>query len=328
MKYFICMAFSALIFCSLTPFHQAFASDPLPSWKEGSTKQTIIKFVSGTTTKTSPSFIKPSERIAVFDNDGTLWAEKPVYFQLYYTFDRIKGLVDKNPQWRTEPPFSFVINGEYEKALAGGKQDLLKLVTASHSSIDVNSFQVNVRQWLIDAKHPSMNKPYTDLVYLPMLELLEYLRSKGYKTYIVSGGGIDFLRVFSEQIYGVPPEQVIGTSLKAEYKIVDGIPTIQKRPQVNFIDDKAGKPVGIQHHIGRKPVIAVGNSDGDYQMLQWTTSQSGPSLGLIVHHTDSKREWAYDRDSHVGKLDKGLEDAEKMGWKLIDMKKDWEKIFK
>jgi hypothetical protein len=273
------------------------------------------------------SFIKPSERIAVFDNDGTLWAEQPLYFQALFAFDQIAMMAPQHPEWKTEEPFASVLKGDIKGDLAGGEEALLKIIMASHSGMTTDEFSELARDWLNVAKHPKTQKPYTQMVYQPMLELLDYLRDNHFKTFIVSGGGIDFLRVFSEEVYGIPPEQVIGSSIKSEFKLIDGQPVITRKPELNFIDDKAGKPIGIFQHIGRRPIAAFGNSDGDLQMLQWTCLNRKNSLCALVHHTDEKREWAYDKKSSIGQLNKAIPIAEKEGWLLIDMKNEWEVIY-
>ncbi|AOS98143.1 haloacid dehalogenase-like hydrolase [Microbulbifer aggregans] len=303
------------------------AADPLPSWNEGDTKQAIVSFVTKTTGEGSPDFVPAGQRIATFDNDGTLWAEKPIYFQLLYAIDKVKQMAPQHPEWKQKEPFASIIKGDTKKALEGGEPALMQLIAATHTGMTGEEFQDSVKQWLATARHPETNKPYTEMIYQPMLELLNYLRANGYKTFIVSGGGIDFLRAFAESTYGIPPEQVVGSSLKAKYEERDGKPVIVKLPEVNLIDDKAGKPVGIYQHIGRRPVFAAGNSDGDYEMLQWATAGEGPHFGLLVHHTDGKRAWAYDRKSHVGQLNKALDAAPKAGWTVVDMKDDWKVIF-
>ncbi|MET0089600.1 MAG: HAD family hydrolase [Candidatus Thiodiazotropha sp.] len=305
----------------------ALAADPLPSWNEGKTKAAIVKFVEAVTTDGSKSFIPATDRIAVFDNDGTLWSEKPVYFQLLFAMDRVKAEASKHPEWKNEQPFKAVLEGDMEALAAAGEEGLLKLVMATHGNTTTDEFAGIVEQWLATAKHPKTGKPYTDMVYQPMLELLAYLRQNGFKTYIVSGGGIEFMRPWAERVYGVPPEQVIGSSIKVEYRMTDSGPVLMRLPEINFIDDKAGKPVGIHQFIGKVPVFAAGNSDGDMQMLEWTSAGKGPRFGLIVHHTDAKREWAYDRKTHVGKLDKALDKAESAGWVLVDMMRDWKMIY-
>lgn len=305
----------------------AIAADPLPSWNEGATKQAILGFVEKVTSE-GADFVPPAERIAVFDNDGTLWAEQPLYFQAFYLFDRVKALAPQHPEWATEEPFASVLKGDYKSALAGGEHGLLAMAAATHAGLTSEEFSASVNDWLATAKHPFTGKAYTDMVYQPMLELLDHLRANGFKTFIVSGGGIDFMRPWTERVYGIPPEQVIGSSLKAAYEVREGKPVIVKRPELDFIDDKAGKPVGIHQHIGRRPIFAAGNSDGDFEMLEWTTSGEGPRLGILIHHTDAEREFAYDRESHVGKLARGLDEAPQRGWSLIDMKSDWKTIYK
>lgn len=303
------------------------AADPLPSWNEGAAKQAILAFVEKTTME-GPDFVPPAGRIAVFDNDGCLWAEQPMYFQAFYIFDRIKALAPQHPEWTTEEPFASVLKGDVKGALAGGEKALLAMAAATHAGLTAEEFSAAVTEWLATAKHPVTGKAYTDMVYQPMLELLAYLRANGFKTFIVSGGGIDFMRPWTERVYGIPPEQVVGSSLKAAYEMRDGKPVIVKLPELNFIDDKAGKPVGIHQHIGRRPIFAAGNSDGDFEMLEWTTSGEGPRFGMLVHHTDAEREFAYDRESHVGKLNKGLDEGPEKGWTIVDMKNDWAAVYK
>jgi len=303
----------------------AIAADPLPSWNDGPAKSAITGFVTKVTTAGS-DFVPPEERIAVFDNDGCLWAEQPMYFQAFYIFDRIKQLAPQHPEWKDKEPFASVLRGDLKAALAGGEKSLLDMAMATHAGITTEEFDKSVGVWLATAKHPITGKPYTQMVYQPMLELLAHLRANGFKTFIVSGGGIDFLRVFAEKSYGVPPEQVIGSSIKAKYELRDGKPVIVKVPELNHIDDKAGKPVGIHHHIGRRPIFAAGNSDGDFEMLEWTTAGLGLRFGLLIHHDDAEREFAYDRDSHIGKLDKGLDEGPERGWTIVSMKNDWNTI--
>jgi len=302
-------------------------ADPLPSWNDTATKKAIVTFVERVTTADSPDYVVPAERIATFDNDGCLWSEQPMYFQAFYIFDRIKTLAPQHPEWKQKEPFASVLKGDLKSALAGGEHALLEMAMATHAGLTSEEFNKVIADWLATAKHPTTGKPFTDMVYQPMLELLAYLRANDFKTFIVSGGGIDFLRVFAEETYGIPPEQVIGSSIKAKYEIRDGKPVIVKIPELNFIDDKAGKPVGIYQHIGRRPIFAAGNSDGDFQMLEWTTTGDGARFGLYVHHTDAEREFAYDRESHVGRLDKGLDEAPKRGWTVVDMKADWKTIY-
>jgi phosphoglycolate phosphatase-like HAD superfamily hydrolase len=306
----------------------AFAQlDPLPSWNDGTSKRALIDFVTATTTPGSASFVPPAERIAVFDNDGTLWAEQPLYFQALFAFDRIRALAPQHPEWKTQEPFASILKGDTKTALAGGEKALLEMVIATHAGMTTDEFNQIVTDWISTARHPITGKLYTQMVYQPMLEVLDYLRANGFKTFIVSGGGIDFMRPWVADVYGIPPEQVVGSSGKTQFEIRDGKPVLIKLPELNFIDDKGGKPVGIHQHIGHQPIIAFGNSDGDFQMLQWTTAGEGRRLGLLVHHDDAKREWAYDRNSSVGKLNEGLDAAPKEGWIVISMQDDWRQIY-
>ena len=312
------------IACNVSPVR---AGDPLPSWNDGAAKQSIISFVDRVTAAGSPDFVPVAERIATFDNDGTLWSEQPMYFQAFFVFDRIKVLAPKHPEWKDKEPFASVLRGDAKAALAGGEHALLEMVMATHAGLTTEEFEQIVKDWIATAKHPVTGRLFTQMVYQPMLELLAYLRANGFKTYIVSGGGIEFMRPWTERVYGIPPEQVIGSSIRTKFELRDGRPVLVRLPEINFIDDKAGKPVGIQQHIGRRPIAAFGNSDGDFEMLDWTTSGSGPRFGLIVHHDDADREWAYDRSSHVGKLDKGLNEATSKGWTIVSMKDDWKTIY-
>jgi len=305
----------------------ATAADPLPSWRDGRTKQAIVDFVKQVTAKGGPKFVPPADRIAVFDNDGTLWAEQPMYFQLAFVLDRVKSLAPQHPEWQEKEPFKSALAGDLAGVAAGGEKGLLELVAATHAGTTSEEFEKAVKDWLAAAKHPRFNRPYTDLVYQPMLELLVFLRANGFKTFIVSGGGVEFVRAFSEKVYGIPPEQVVGSSIKTNYEVRDGRPVIARLPAIDFIDDKAGKPVGIQKFIGRRPLMAFGNSDGDFEMLEWTTTGPGPRFGLIVHHDDAPREWAYDRESHVGRLNRGLDEAPQRGWSIASMKSDWRRVF-
>jgi len=302
-------------------------SDPLPSWNDTSPKKAIVAFVERVTTPGSPDFVAPAERIATFDNDGTLWAEQPLYFQAIYVFDRIEQLTPEHPEWKEKEPFASVLRGDMKAALAGGEQALLEMAMATHAGMSTEEFSQMVTEWLASAKHPTTGRPYTEMVYLPMLELLTYLRANGFKTFIVSGGGIEFMRSWAERVYGIPPEQVVGSSIKTKYEVRDGRPVLMRLPELNFIDDKDGKPVGINQHIGRRPVMAFGNSDGDFQMLEWTTAGEGPRFGLLVHHTDGEREWAYDRESHIGRLDRGLDQGPSHGWTILNMADDWKEVF-
>ena len=303
------------------------AADPLPSWNDGKAKQSIVTFVEKVTKSGSPDFVPVAERIATFDNDGCLWAEQPMYFQAFFVFDRIKALAPKHPEWKTKEPFASVLKGDVKSALAGGERALLEMAMATHAGMTTEEFEKIVTDWLSTAKHPTTKRPYTEMVYQPMLELLAYLRANGFKTFIVSGGGIEFMRPWTEKVYGIPPEQVIGSSIKTKFELRDGKPVLMRLPELNFIDDKEGKPIGINQHIGRRPIAAFGNSDGDLQMLQYTAAGSGPRFCLYVHHTDAEREWAYDRKSHIGKLDKGLDEAKAKDWTIVSMKDDWKTIY-
>ena len=303
------------------------AQDPLPSWNEGASKNAIVEFVGKITRQDGPNYVPPAERIATFDNDGTLWAEQPVYVQFAFALDRVKALSPQRPEWATTEPFASVLKGDIKGALAGGELAVFQILTVTHAGITTDEFEKVVLDWIVAAKHPKTGRLYTEMAYQPMLELLAYLRASGFKTFIVSGGGIDFMRVFSERVYAIPPEQVIGSSGKLKFELKDNKPVLMKLPDLNFIDDKDGKPVGIHAHIGRRPIAAFGNSDGDLQMLQWTCNGPGPRFCLYVHHTDAEREWAYDRTSHIGKLDKGLDEAKVQGWTVVDVKKDWKIVF-
>ena len=303
------------------------AADPLPSWNDGQTKQAILAFVEKVTTDGSPDFVPPAERIAVFDNDGTLWAEQPMYFQLAFALDRVAALAPEHPEWQGQEPFASLLKGDLKGALAGGEKAILEIVMATHAGMTTEEFEQIVTAWVASAKHPKTGKLYTEMVYQPMRELLAYLRANGFKTFIVSGGGIEFMRPWTEKVYGIPPEQVVGSSIKTKYELRDGKPVLVRLPELNFIDDKAGKPVGIHQHIGRRPIAAFGNSDGDLQMLQWTTAGEGARFGLLVHHTDAEREWAYDRESSVGRLDQALDEAGEKGWTVVDMQNDWKTVF-
>ncbi|MGC6456255.1 MAG: HAD family hydrolase [Coraliomargaritaceae bacterium] len=322
MKYtFILSLFFFLVSTALV------GADALPSWKKSASKRAIVDFVEAAVDPASAGFIAVPDRIAVFDNDGTLWAEKPLYFQALFAFDQIVKLAAEHSDWKTQEPYASILRGDIEGALHGGEEALIELVLASHSNMTRSAFRALVGEWVASKKHPTLNRPYTELVYQPMLELLEYLRVNQFKTYIVSGGGIEFMRVFAESVYGIPPEQVIGSSVRTEFKVVDGQPLFLRQPELDFINDKAGKPLGILKHIGRRPALAFGNSDGDFEMLEWTTAGEGARLGLLLHHTDAKREWAYDRDSHVGRLNRGLDEAAQRGWILVNMRKDWRRVF-
>ena len=301
-------------------------NDPLPSWNEGSTKESILKFVRGVTTSGGPSFVKPEERIAVFDNDGTLWSEQPFYFQLAFVFDRMKTMAPQHPEWKDNPLYAAVLTGDMKTVAAGGLKGLMELAMITHAGMTTEQFAKITANWIANARHPKFDRLYTELIFQPMLELLEYLRANLFKTFIVSGGGIEFMRVFAEKVYGIPPEQVIGSSIVTKFEIVNGVPVLTRLAELNFMDDNVGKPVGIHRHIGRRPIAAFGNSDGDLQMLQWTSGCAGSSLALLVHHTDAVRECAYDA-SPLGKLDVALTEAKAKGWTVVDMKNDWNRVF-
>ena len=300
---------------------------PLPSWNDSASKQAIIDFVERVTDENSPDFVPEAERIATFDNDGCLWSEQPVYFQLLFAFDRVKAMADDHPEWKTQQPFQAVLEDDMEGLAASGEKGLMELIAASHAGVTTEEFAEIVHEWTETARHPTTGMRYTEMVYQPMLEVLDYLRSNGFKTFIVSGGGIELMRVFSEEVYGIPPEQVVGSSIKTVYEVTDAGPVIKRLPEIDFIDDKEGKPIGIHKFIGRRPIASFGNSDGDFQMLEWTTAGDGARLGVLIHHTDDEREWAYDRESHIGQLNRGLDQAGDRGWVLVDMKNDWNAIY-
>ncbi|HMO85847.1 MAG TPA: HAD family hydrolase, partial [Lacipirellulaceae bacterium] len=329
-----CLLFAALASCAAAALAQA-AEAPLPSWNDGPAKQALVDFVARVTSEGGADFVPPSERVAVFDNDGTLWCEQPMYFQLAFALDRIKALAPQHPHWKDQSPFKEVLAGDLNAALAGGEKAIGELVAASHAGMTTDEFAATVRDWLATARHPRFQRPYNECVYQPMVELLAYLRDHGFQTFIVSGGGVEFMRVWAEEAYGIPPEQVVGSTGKLKYEVRDGQPVLVKLPEIDFIDDKAGKPVAIHRFIGRRPLLAFGNSDGDFEMLEWTTGaaslpsepgRSRPRLGLLLHHTDAQREYAYDRNSHVGRLDRGLDEAPGRGWVLVDVKADWKRL--
>ena len=303
------------------------AADPLPSWNDTAPKRAIVDFVARVTRPGSADFVAPAERIATFDNDGTLWSEQPTYVQLQFALDRVRALAPQHPEWRTTEPFSLLLAGDTKALLAGGERAIVPILAAAHSGVTTEQFEAIVREWLLAARHPTTGRTYTAMVYQPMLELLAYLRANGFKTFIVSGGGVEFLRVFAEEVYGIPPEQVVGSQGRLEYRIREGKPALVKLPEVQFVDDREGKPAGIQTFIGRRPLAALGNSDGDLQMLEWTTGAPGARLGLIVHHDDAAREWAYDRRSPVGRLDAALDAAPGHGWTVVSIKDDWKTVF-
>jgi hypothetical protein len=313
--------------CATIGFKASDSSAPLPSWHDGPAKSDIIQFVERVTAQGSQDFVPPGERIAVFDNDGTLWVEQPMYTQLAFALDRVAAMSADHPEWQNQEPFKSALNRDMQGLAAAGEHALLELIMASHAGMTTEAFANIVTDWIADARHPRFNRPYTDLVYQPMLELLDYLRANGFKTYIVSGGGVDFMRPWTESVYGIPPEQVIGSRIKTKFTIQDGRQVLLRLPEIDFIDDKAGKPVGIHQHIGRRPIAAFGNSDGDLAMLQWTAAGQGPRFCLYIHHTDAGREWAYDRQSTIGRLDKGLDEARANGWTVVDMQTDWRRVF-
>ncbi|CAN7634194.1 HAD family hydrolase [Rhizobium sp. LjRoot98] len=321
-------AMLALLACLVFAVPAFAQTDPLPSWNDTASKTAIVAFVEKVTKENTPDFVPELERIAVFDNDGTLWAEHPMYVQLAFALDRVKTMAPEHPEWKDTQPFKAVLDNDMKALAAAGEKGLIELIMATHSAMTSDEFAKIANDWIASARDPKFKKPYTELVYQPMLELLAYLRANGFKTFIVSGGGVEFMRPWAEKVYGIPPEQVIGSSIKTQFVMRDDVPTLLRLPEVNFIDDKVGKPVGINQHIGRRPIAAFGNSDGDLEMLQWTTmGGTMPRFGLIVHHTDAEREYAYDRDTPFGKLDKALDVAADNGWTVVDMKADWKQIF-
>ncbi|MQR02594.1 haloacid dehalogenase-like hydrolase [Glaciimonas sp. GS1] len=303
------------------------ATSVLPSWQDTAAKKSIVDFVARVTQAGSPDYVPPAERIAVFDNDGTLWLEQPAYVQLVFTLQRIHELAPQHPEWKTEEPFRSVLAGDMKGVAATGETGVAKLLAATHTGMSTSDFRATVHDWMSKAQDPRFKRSYTQLVYQPMLEVLQYMRANGFKTYIVSGGGVEFIRDYSERVYGVPPEHVIGSTAKYKYSFVGGVPTLTRLAQIDNVDDGPGKPASIEHVIGRRPIAAFGNSDGDIQMLEWTTAGPGARLGVIVHHTDAEREYAYDRTSKMGKLDKGLDEAPAKGWVVVDMKQDWKTVF-
>jgi hypothetical protein len=298
-------------------------ADPLPSWNDTPARAAIVAFVESVTDPAADTYVTPADRIAVFDNDGTLWAEQPVYFQLFFALDRLKEMAAADPSILTSDSLKAAAEGDLGPLMAGGEQALVELVMLTHSGLSVDAFEAEVADWIATATHPTTGRRFDQMTYQPMLELLSYLREEDFETYIVSGGGIDFMRAFTDRVYGIPPQNVVGSSGKSSYAVVDGVPTIMKDPGILFIDDKAGKPVGIETHIGKRPIFVAGNSDGDFEMLEWSTAGEGPRFGMIVHHTDAAREWAYDRDSHIGRLARGLDEAPAKGWLVVDMANDW-----
>jgi hypothetical protein len=320
--------FVAWLFVAAAP-HFAFAqSDPLPSWNDGAVKKSITDFVARVTAQGGADFVPVEQRIATFDNDGTLWCEQPVYFQVAFAFDRIKAMAPQHPEWKTTPPFKAILDKDMKALAASGEKGLLQIMAVTHTGMTTDEFSKTVVDWTATARHPRFNRPYTQLIYQPMLELLAYLRANGFKTFIVSGGGIEFMRPWVEKVYGIPPEQVVGSSGVVTFQMdAAGKPSLLKTPKIEFVDDGPGKPVGINRFIGRRPIFAFGNSDGDLQMLQWTVAGAGARFAGLVHHTDAEREYAYDRQSKIGKLDKALDEATTRKWSVVDMKQDWKTVF-
>jgi phosphoglycolate phosphatase-like HAD superfamily hydrolase len=316
----------AIVFLACVASGSVHAGDPLPLWNDTAPKKAITTFVEKVTREGSPDFVKPEERIATFDNDGTLWAEQPIYFQFQFGLDRVKALAPQHPEWKKQAPFKFVLAGDMKNLLADGRS-MMAMMAVSHAGMTTDEFSKTVREWLHTARHPKTGRLYTQMVYQPMLELLAYLRANGFETFIVSGGGVEFMRCFTEETYGIPPQQIVGSSSKMRYEVRDGKPLLFRLPEVQFVDDKQGKPVGIEIFIGRRPIAAFGNSDGDQQMLEWTMAGSGARFVFIVHHDDAEREWAYDRKSDIGRLDKAWDEATAKGWTVVSMKDDWKTIF-
>jgi hypothetical protein len=322
MKRIACIALAWLFVVAATC-----AAQLLPSWNDGSTKEAIVRFVTDVTTPGTSTFVAPENRIAVFDNDGTLWAEQPAPAQFAFALDRVKALAPQHPEWKEQEPFKSILAGDVGHALAGGEPAVAALLAATHAGMTTDEFEIQVREWIAAARHPRFKRPYTDLAYQPMLELLAYLRAHGFKTFIVSGGGVEFMRPWTQKVYGIPPEQVIGSQGKLRFEVRDGKPVLVKLPQIDLVDDKAGKPVGIQKQIGRRPLAAFGNSDGDREMLEWTTSGTGPRLAVLIHHDDAEREFAYDRQAGAAALDKAWDEARAKGWIVVDMRRDWKRVF-
>ncbi|WP_411859871.1 HAD family hydrolase [Cupriavidus pauculus] len=333
---FVAMLLAALSGCAIPPDGGAAGASPsasatsaasaLPSWRDDTARQSIVRFVDAVTKPGTADYVAPADRIAVFDNDGTLWSEQPLYFQFYFLFDQVRAAAPRHPEWRNDPAFVALMANDMP-ALMRQQEALLKLVSIANSGMTVDEYDATIRAWLAQARHPRFGRPYTDLVYQPQLELLDYLRANGFRTYIVSGGTREFMRPWSERVYGIPPEQVIGSTQAVKYEVRDGQPALVRGPTFEFIDDGPGKPVGIYHQIGKRPIVAVGNSDGDLQMLQYTMAGAGARLAVLVHHDDAEREFAYDRQSSVGKLDKALDEATARGWTVISMKRDWARIY-
>ena len=343
-KWHLCVGAAAVVFAAIgvatgcrreppavgrsagVPFAQR-SADQLVSWTDGPARKAIVDFVTRVTQEGGPDFVPAAARIATFDNDGTLWTEQPIYVQLAFAFDRVKALAPQHPEWSQKQPFKGVLEGDAQAVAASGERGMLEIIAATHAGSTTDEFETSVRQWIDSARHPRTERLYTEMVYQPMLELLAYLRANGFKTFIVSGGGIEFMRPWVERVYGIPPEQVVGSRIKVKYDKRSGVPVLLRLADVDHVDDGAGKPVGIHQVIGRRPIAAFGNSDGDFEMLEWTTAGPGARLGLIVHHTDADREWQYDRSSQVGRLARGLDAAAARGWVIADMKRDWTTIF-
>ncbi len=317
----------ALILLIAAAWNPVFAQEPLPSWNDTPAKARIMDFVKATVTEGGNGYVAPSDRIAVFDNDGTLWSEQPYYTQLGFVLDRVKALAPRHPEWKTKEPFKSVLAGDMKGIARGGEKGIVDLVMATHAGMTTEEFSKTVSDWFATARHPRTGKPYTEMTYVPMRELLDYLRANGFSTYIVSGGGVEFMRPVTERIYGIPPEQVVGSTIATQYDLVSDVPVLKRLPKIDFIDDGPGKPVGINKFVGARPIFVAGNSDGDYEMMRWTTAGEGPSFAMLVHHTDADREYAYDRESAFGKLDKALDEAERRNWLVVDMKRDWKTIF-
>jgi phosphoserine phosphatase len=302
-------------------------TDPLPSWNAGPSKESIHRFVEAVTCEGGAEFVPPLDRIAVFDNDGTLWSEKPFYFQLAFALDRVKALAGQHPEWQEQQPFKAVLEDDVSGVLAGGMKAIVEILLVTHGGNTTEEFGQIVLDWIASARHPETGRLYTEMVYQPMLELLDFLRANDFRTYIVSGGGIEFMRAWVEDLYGISAEQVIGSSIETRFEMREDGPVLVRIPKVDFVDDNEGKPVGIHKFIGRRPILAFGNSDGDHQMLQWTAAGDGARLMGLVHHTDAKREWAYDRESPVGRLEKALDEAQEKGWTVVDMQRDWQVVY-
>jgi phosphoserine phosphatase len=316
--------FALSILIILLQMHSAFAQvKQLPSWKDNVHSQRIIAFVELVTNDSADTFVAPADRIAVFDNDGTLWSEQPAYFQLYFAIDQIQNMAAADPalalKWKSDPVYSAVLENDFKGIMSHGEEGLLKIIGSSHSGMTSDEFEASVKEWVSKAKHPETGRLFTEMVFQPMLEVLDYLRANGFRVYIVSGGGMDFIRPWAEDVYGIPKENVIGSRLTSTYEYIDGVPVIKKNPELAFNDDKAGKPVAIYEFIGKRPIMAFGNSDGDLQMLEWTATNTKPTLNVYIHHTDAQREWAYDLESHIGRLKQGLIDAKNNDWLVVDM---------